>query len=211
MSARGRKTEDRRQRFCRGLAAPIQPPARSANKSLSSVFCPPSSERGFTLIEMVIVIVVVALLATTFANRVWFYQEQAEKAAMVEVAGVIQSALVMRYGQLMIHEAGSEIAALATDNPMAWLAKAPRNYVGEFYDPLPSAVTPGNWAFDLESRELIYVIKRADNFVPGADGQNWIRYRVKLMYEPASGSSARATKVLVGTLFEPVVPYRWFE
>jgi type II secretory pathway pseudopilin PulG len=173
--------------------------------------CLRPSERGSTLTELVVVATIVVFLATAIINRVWFYQEQAEKTAMVEVVGVIQNELLMKYGHLMIRGVRSEIAALATDNPMDWLAKVPRNYAGEFYDPLPAAVTPGNWVFDLKSHELIYVLDRADYFVPGADGQKWIRYRVRLMYEPVSGVSEQAPKNVVGVLFEPVKPYRWFD
>ena len=167
-----------------------------------------NSQGGFTLLELVVVIAIVVFLATTFLNRVWFYQEQAEKAAMVEVAGVIQNELLMKYGHLLIRNEIAGVAALATENPMGWLAKVPRNYAGEFYDPLPVALPSGNWAFDLKSHELIYVPERTDYFVPGTDGQKWIRYRVKLLYDPVSGGGGKA---LVGVLFEPVEPYRWFE
>ena len=168
-------------------------------------------ERGFTLIELAVVITIVAILATALLNRVWFYQEQAEKAAMEQVAGALQSALVMQYGRLLTRGTESEVTALAAENPMNWLAKQPRNYSGEFYDPTPRSVAPGNWVFDLRSRELIYVLNRTEHFVPGKDGQKWIRYRVNLRYDPVLGASGKAPKELAGTLFEPTVPYRWFD
>ena len=168
-------------------------------------------ERGFTLIELVVVIIIVSILATALLNRVWFYQEQAEKTAMVEVAAALQTALTMQHGRLLTRGMESEIAALAADNPMSWLAKPPRNYSGEFYDPTPRSVAPGNWVFDLKTRELIYVLDRAEHFVPGKDGQKWIRYRVRLMYDPALGAAGKNAKELAGTLFEPTEPYRWFD
>jgi len=169
------------------------------------------SPQGFTLIELVVVIVIIVTLMTVFLNRVWFYQEQAEKTAMVEVAGAIQSALVMQYGSLMVHGKEADVAALAAANPMNWLARKPLNYAGEFYEPTPLSVTPGNWMFDLKSHDLIYVLNRADYFIPGKDENKWIRYRVHLMYEPAPGAADNAVKMLVGTLFESAEPYRWFE
>jgi len=169
------------------------------------------ASKGFTLLELIVVVCIVALLATALLSRVWFYQEQAEKTAMVEVAGVIQSELLMRYGQMMIHGAEAQIPALATDNPMSWLAKAPRNYAGEFFASEPGALVPGSWVFDLKSHELIYTLDRTDFFVPASDGKKWIRYRVKLMYEPFPGVPAEAQKRLAGVLFEPVEPYKWLE
>lgn len=171
----------------------------------------PEYSKGFTLIELVVVVTIVAILYTVFLNRVLFYQERAEKTAMVEIAGALQSALVMQYGRLMVRGKESEVAVLATDNPMRWLQKVPTNYAGEYYDPQPGAVDPGNWMFDLKSRELIYVLNRADYFVPGKDGLKWIRYRVNLMYDPVPGIRGKGSQELVGTLFEPVEPYRWFE
>lgn len=174
----------------------------------------PKSSRGFTLIEMVVVVTIVAILYTVFLNRVWFYQERAEKAAMVEIEGALQSALVMQYGRLLVRGRESEITGLAQENPMKWLQKIPRNYAGEFYDPQPDSVEPGSWVFDLKTRELIFILNRADYFIPGKDGQKWIRFRVRLMYEPALpalGKRGKPYKELAGTLFEPVEPYRWFE
>ena len=168
MSSRGQMTEDRGQNFCRGSVAQSSGPCRSAaHNRLSSVLCPLSSERGFTLIELIVVISIVAILIGVFLNRVQFYQERAEKAAMEQVAGALQSALVMQYGRLLTRGREVEVSALAADNPTNWLAKIPRNYSGEFYDPTPRSVAPGNWVFDLKTRELIYVLDRADHFVPG--------------------------------------------
>ncbi|MBI4937723.1 MAG: type II secretion system protein [Nitrosomonadales bacterium] len=167
--------------------------------------------RGFTLFELIVAIIIVSILAGTLLNRVWFYQEQAEKTAMVEVAGAIQTALVLQYGRLMARGAEADATALAADNPMNWLAKQPGNYSGEFYDPSPRSVAPGNWVFDLKSRELIYVVDRSEHFTPGKSGQKWVRYRANLMREPAQGVSGKNSKEPGGALFEPIEPYWWFD
>ncbi|MFA7300569.1 MAG: hypothetical protein WC053_08545, partial [Sideroxydans sp.] len=140
------------------------------------------------------------------------YQEQAEKAAMQQVEGALQSALVLRYGALVTRSANTEqeLGILATDNPMTWLQKLPPNYKGEYYDPTPRSVAPGNWMFDLKSRDLIYVPNQTDNFTPGPDGNKWIRFRIRLGYEPALGRP-ESGKELVSTLFEPVTPYHWLD
>lgn len=172
----------------------------------------PESCKGFTLIELIIVISIVAILAGLFLSRITYYQEQAEKAAMEQVAGALQSALVIRYGTLMARGAatGMELSILATDNPVSWLQEKPRNYAGEFFDPTPNAVAPGRWMFDLKSRDLIYVVDHSDYFTPGADGKKWIRFHVKLEYESPLGSASGGNKELTSTLFEPTEPYRWF-
>jgi prepilin-type N-terminal cleavage/methylation domain-containing protein len=173
----------------------------------------PESCKGFTLLELIVVISVVAILAGSLLSRIPYYQEQAEKTVVEQMAGAMQSALIMRYGSLMAHGAGAEkgLNALANANPMDWLQQKPKNYAGEFFDPTPKTVSPGHWMFDLKSHELIYVLDRSDYFTPGKDGQKWIRFHVKLEYESPAGSEAEGKKALASTLFEPTEPYHWFD
>jgi general secretion pathway protein G len=167
--------------------------------------------RGFTLIELIIVITIIVVLMAFLLDRVFYYQEQAEKTAMEEVAGTIQSALTMQYSQILTRGKPSDVAALAKDNPMNWMQKKPRNYAGEYYDPSPLAVESGSWVFDLRSRDLIYVVKTANHFKPGRDGKKWIRFHIAASYEPSRLPSLQnAPPELTGLLFEPVEPYSWF-
>ena len=170
-----------------------------------------STSKGFTLLELVIVIAIIVTLMALFMNRVMYYKEQAEKTAMEQVVGAIQSALTMQYGQIMTRGKPSDVAALAQDNPMNFLQKKPRNYSGEFYDPTPQAVAPGNWMFDLKSRDLIYVVGDGNYFKPGRDGRKWIRFHVVLSYTTSRLPSLQSKPAdLTGLLFEPVEPYSWF-
>lgn len=177
--------------------------------------CTPLSahhEKGFSLLELIVVIVIIMVMMGLFLNRVSFYQEQAEKAAMEQVSGALQTALVLRFGALLAR-GGTErdMGVLETDNPVNWLQQKPRNYAGEFYDPTPGAVAPGNWMFDLKSRDLIYVVDRGDYFTPGKDGRKWIRFHVKLVYDSVSGDAASGRQEVAATLFEPTEPYHWFD
>ena len=198
---RGLRTEERgKPPF---LLLPLLRPQTSAPS--------PRSSRGFTLIELIVVIAIIVTLMGLFMNRVLFYQEQAEKTAMEQVAGAIQSALTLQYSQIMTRGKPSDVAALAKDNPMNWLQKNPRNYAGEYYDPTPLAVESGSWVFDLRSRDLIYVVRTASNFKPGKDGRKWIRFHVAVNYDPSRLPSLQnAPPELTGILFEPVEPYSWF-
>ena len=174
------------------------------------------SSKGFSLFELVVLICIVAVLASVFIGEFVgregpAYIERAEKTAMVEVARVIQTALILQYGDILTRGKASDVAWLKDDNPMNWLQQKPHNYAGELYDPTPLSVEPGNWVFDLKSHDLIYVLNLADNFIPGKDGKNWIRYHVSLKYEPPRLPSLRdAPLELTGMLFEPVEPYSWF-
>jgi len=170
------------------------------------------SVKGFTLLELIVVISVIAILAGSLLSRIPYYQEQAEKAVLEQTAGAMQTALTIRVGSLMVHGAASEkeLKALASDNPINWLQPKPKNYAGEFFNPTPQAVAPGSWMYDLKSHNLIYVLDRSDHFTPGKNGQKWIRFHVKLEYELPLGSVAGSKKEISSALFEPNEPYRWF-
>ena len=167
--------------------------------------------RGFTLIELIVVIAILSVLIASILNRVEYYQELAEKTAMEQNVGAIQSALTMEHGKLYVRGNAGDITSLATENPMKWLQKLPQNYAGEFYAPSPKSVPPGSWVFDLKSRELIYVLDRTDHFVPGKDSYKWIRFHIELQYEPVKRNGvAGPDKELVGTVFAPVGQVNWF-
>ena len=204
MSIRGQEAEGRGHSSVCRVGAYGRLRGKAATKPLSYA-C------GFSLFELVVVISIVAVLVGIFLNRALYYQEQAEKTAMVGVVGALQSALIMQYGQILARGKTSDIEWLAKDNPMNWLQQKPDNYAGEFHDPTPLAVKPGNWAFDLDSRDLIYVPSLVNNFRPGKDGKQWIRYHVAVQYEPSRlPSLQKAPSELTGMLFEPVEPYSWF-
>lgn len=172
-----------------------------------------ASSRGFSLLELIVVIAVISILIGAILSRIPFYQEQAEKTAMEQTAAAIQNYLVMRTGALMAHgdADGKGWDALTIDNPVGWLQQKPVNYTDEFFDPAPNAVTPGHWIFDLKSRDLIYIPDHNEYLNPGKDGRKWIRFHVKLEYESLAGSARGGKKQLAAALFEPTESYRWFD
>ncbi len=174
--------------------------------------CPsPRAPGGFTLFELLVVICIVAVLAGALLSRVWFYQEQAERAAMQQVVAAVQSALTLQFGSLMASGRQAEVRTLATENPMSWLVKRPANYAGEFFAPTPRTVAPGSWMFDLKSRDLIYLVDRSEYFNPGKDGVKWVRYHANLIYERSPGAGGKESQTIAGVVLEPVEPYLWFE
>lgn len=167
--------------------------------------------KGFSLIELIIVIAILSMLMSVFLDRVWYFQEMAEKAAMEENVGAIQSALTMLHAKGFVRGTPEDVNRLARENPVKWLQKPPRNYAGEFFNPTIHSVAPGSWIFDLKARELIYVLDRSDHFVPGKDGIKWIRFHINLQYEPLSQSGVQDEELeLVGSIFEPKEHVKWF-
>jgi len=168
-----------------------------------------STAKGFTLVELLVVICIVGILASLLFTRVLFYQEMAEKAAMQQVVGAMQSALVIQYGHRMTQAMGPEINKIIYENPLDWLSQKPENYSGELSAIKPEAIKPGNWAFDRKFHELIYVPDHAEYFMPATDGYKWIRFRTRFAYEATGGNKSKASRQLTGITLLPVEPYQW--
>lgn len=182
-------------------------------KGISSGFLPPHPSpagrrregAGFTLFELIIVIVIVSFLAAVLFDRVRSYQELAEKAAMEQTAGVIRSALNLQVAERVAKGSVGELTQLARENPMNWLADRPKNYLGEYYDPRPGDVPRGNWYFDLRNRHLVYLVQKGEYFAPGKDDRKWVRYRVSLVYNRAAQTGA----AIEGVVLETIEAYTW--
>src|SRR5437899_1843983 len=85
---------------------------------------------GFSLIEFVVVVVVVSIISAILLDRVKFYQEHAEKTTMEATAAAIQAGLHLRMAGYLASGRDRDIAKLADENPMNWLARRPDNYAG---------------------------------------------------------------------------------
>ena len=195
-----------------GVLSGVRKPRHSAPTTQSSALGTQHSVKGFTLLELIVVISVISILVGSLLKRIPDTQELAEKTVVEQTASAMQTSLTMRVGSLIVRGAASEkeLKALASDNPINWLQPKPKNYAGEFFNPTPQAVAPGSWMYDLKSHNLIYVLDRSDHFTPGKNGQKWIRFHVKLEYELPLGSVAGSKKEISSALFEPNEPYRWF-
>ncbi|MFZ5531373.1 MAG: type II secretion system protein [Pseudomonadota bacterium] len=158
---------------------------------------------GFTMFELLLVIAIVGILAAVFLNRVLWYQERAEKAAMEQVAAVVQSALNLQVAKLAVEGRLAEAGLLTSENPMNWLAQRPSNYRGEFFDPDDGKVAAGGWYYDLKSHELVYLVELAEHFQPQEQGGRRVRYRVKIVYN-------KDGRDIGGVVVEPVGSYGWF-
>ncbi|MEK6662866.1 MAG: prepilin-type N-terminal cleavage/methylation domain-containing protein [Pseudomonadota bacterium] len=169
--------------------------------------------QGFTLIELLVVIIIISTLGAVLLDRVLFYQEAAEKAAMEQLAGTLRSALHLQIADRFLKGKTADIAALGQDNPMNWLAEQPANYVGERFGPAPGEVEKGNWYYDLKHRQLVYVVARGSHFMPDQAGRKEVRYAVRLVYahkETQAGRENADKQEVNGVILAVTEPYRWF-
>jgi len=168
--------------------------------------------RGFTLIEFAMVVCIIAILATLLLNRLVFYNEQAEKVAMEQTLGTLRSALHLQVASYLLNGKSTQIAQLAEQNPMNWLAEKPNNYAGEFYTPKPGIVATGSWYYDVPSKSLIYLAHHHEYLHVSPDRSYRLQFRVKLLrnMQLAQDGGKSGENVIDGVVLEPVVNYQWF-
>ncbi|HEX7642679.1 MAG TPA: prepilin-type N-terminal cleavage/methylation domain-containing protein [Burkholderiaceae bacterium] len=172
----------------------------------------PRHTRGFTLIELAVVVVIVALLAGALLKRALYYQEQAERVSVEQTVGVLRSAMHMQMAYSLLHPTVSPMAKLAGANPMNWLAEVPGNYVGEYAAPKQGEIARGSWYFDTVDRTLVYLPSYDDQLqtAPGENGK--IRFRTRLSTNNSVGYGQPNTALdstFEGVVLEPVKPYKW--
>jgi general secretion pathway protein G len=161
--------------------------------------------RGFTVLELVLVFIVVGIAGIIAANRFLYYQELAEKATMDATLASFKMGLQIRSAELAISNNQSQAGGLERENPVRWLAEPPAHYAGEY----PAHPQAGHWYFDAKDAALVYVPNNTRYLQLSATANSELRFRVKLKYDvvqtPAGGARMPAGISIVAT-----PEYRWF-
>ncbi len=136
---------------------------------------------GFTLLELILVIVIISILGLFAIDRMFALRIAAEQAAVKQLVGNIKSALGLEVAKLALAGKMSAVAKLNNTNPLLLLSQTPENYISE-KDDGNHIITPGIWYFDKKQKTLVYNVIYTDNFKTTLKGVPRIRYRVKLVY-----------------------------
>ena len=167
--------------------------------------CALSRGRGFSVLELVISLTLVAVLVGFFLDRALYYRERAEKAAMEQVAQDLRSSVNLRVAELALDNRFRELAELAVQNPMDLLASRPSNYLGVLPVGGVQEVVTGSWYFDKSSKEVVYFIDLGQNFTSDDRGRKSVAWHVVMV--PGEGGKEALPQ---WARFELVRPYKWF-
>ncbi len=148
--------------------------------------------RGFTLIELVLVILILGILASIAIPAYVNLSKNAEQASMEHTTGIIASALKIRSSKLLL-----DGLPVTSHNPFDDLATKPNNYAGAFGDVDLSNCPPGNWAYQIGNGTngnwaiVIYRPKSAMTTAFSWGGAQWVIYEIKTLNN-ASGTAVQA-------------------
>jgi len=167
--------------------------------------------RGFSLFELVIVVVLISLLLTVAIDRLLLFKAQAERTAMEQVLGNLRSGITIRLAEMAVRGKLGDADKLAGSNPMGLLAVRPENYLGEFFGPDPASLDPGNWYYDSRDGALCYLVESADYFDTVLPPPARARFRIRPVFDDTDGDGRYDPKVdaLRGMQLAPLEPYGW--
>ncbi|HKQ30056.1 MAG TPA: prepilin-type N-terminal cleavage/methylation domain-containing protein [Burkholderiales bacterium] len=168
-------------------------------------------DRGFSLLEFVVVIVIVSVLLVIAISRLLVLQVDAERVAMETVTGTLRSAIGIKVAESLVKHQIRDLGLLEGSNPMDRLAEFPRNYLGEFDNTDPRALENGNWYFDRSSRVLVYVVRNDSFFEGGLPDPPRARFAVQLVYTDrnANGRFDATIDSVEGLRLAALEPYQW--
>lgn len=161
--------------------------------------------RGFTFFELIVVIIVVSVAGTVFLDRLRFYQEVAEKAAMESTLRLIKTGLQIRLAELIVTNRQGDARELETEDPTRWLQPRPANYAGPYRMP----PQPGNWYFDAGEKQLVYVVNTGNRLeIDAGHDARELRFQAQLLKDRLRIGGATVDSV-TGVTLTPVTRFRW--
>ena len=159
--------------------------------------CKENSDSGFTLIELVIVIVVLGILAAIAIPRLFSVSKEAEIATVDNMVANLESALAIYVSKQYMD--GQPVAA---HNPFDDLTNVPSNYVG-VNDPVNPTNTPdGKWSFRTTGGWIMYNPKAAITGGWTSGGERFIIYQIQAVVDGTDTVGLRLTTT-------PAYDYSW--
>ena len=159
-------------------------------------------QRGASLLEFALVVVIVGILTTVLLQRIWHYQGEANEAAMRMTVANVRTALEIKVVHRKLPSGTIDLTMLAEQNPFDWLKDKPVNYVGEYFSPSDADIGEGNWAFDRSDKSVIYLLNISSGFLDAPTKR--LKFKVKLLRLPHSPAKPSGAPGPLGVAFEQV-------
>lgn len=178
-----------------------------------AIVSPGSTERGFSLLELVVVICIIAVLAGLAAERTQSMRATAERVAVETLIANVKSALNLKATQLLSKGNTAGVIALTQESPIELLTEPPETYRGAFFGVDPALFKPGDWYFDRRQRALIYLPRFEDQVESPQQPPQRVSYVLSLVYEDTNGNRSfdAGIDAPTGIRITPSREFRWIE
>jgi type II secretory pathway pseudopilin PulG len=154
------------------------------------------------MLEFAVAASLLGLLVAALVTRMLFYQAEAERVAVEQLVGTLRGALQVQSARVLAGEGVPGLERLAEDNPMNWLARKPKNYLGEYYAPQLNQLPKGNWFFDRRDKTVVYLPSASNTF--SSETSKFLKLKVKLLRLPSSTQIKGQSKINYGIVLDQV-------
>ncbi|MES2351048.1 MAG: type II secretion system protein [Pseudomonadota bacterium] len=161
-----------------------------------------AKQRGASLLEFGVAVAVIGILMTILLQRIWYYQDEAERTSVQLTVANVRAALEIKVTQGKLPGRSVDLTILAEQNPLNLLVAKPVNYAGEYFSPRNGEVSEGNWYFDRSNKTLVYLLNIRNSF--GGAQSKRLKFKVKLLRLPYSPAKPSGTPESLGVAFEQV-------
>ena len=162
---------------------------------------------GFSLFEMVVVVLLIGVLVTLAIDRLIQLQVETEKISVRHVIGALDSAVYVQTAEIVLKQGLEAMRQMENTNPMNYLGERPFNYRGVKTGVAATNVPVENWYFDPVSAELVYKVRNAEYFVSEIQGDARIRLKLSLVYRDDIDSDSAGT--VQGVRLKKLHDYSW--
>lgn len=139
-------------------------------------------QRGFSLLELVVVIVAVGIVSGFALDRLLPLIGRAERIAFLQTQSQLQSALLLEAAERITRGKSNTLASLTATNPMLLLLKPPANYLGTYPSPAAPQVDTASWYYDETNDHLVYQVGRYTTFESYEGPEDRIELEVRFAY-----------------------------
>lgn len=189
-----------------------------------------ANAKGFSIFELTVFIIVVAIIYASAARRFSEFPGEAERANFLAVLSQLQTSINLELMLAMSRGQHAIFQDLESANPMDLLLDTPSNYLGAFSFVDESRLNRRSWYFDEVRNELVYLVNDEEGVFLRVDGQqvptDVIRFTVRASYRSQASTSSLSVGASLGVagdsrlsvqsrgspsgmLLEPVLPYDW--
>lgn len=159
-------------------------------------------QRGASLLEFALVVVIVGILTTVLLQRISHYRREADEAAMWMTVANLRTALEIKVVHGKLPDGTIDLTILAEQNPFDWLKDKPVNYAGEYFSPSDSDIGAGNWVFDRSDKSVVYLLNISSHLLDASTKR--LKFKVKLLRLPHRPAKPSGAPEPLGVAFEQV-------
>jgi prepilin-type N-terminal cleavage/methylation domain-containing protein len=166
-------------------------------------------QRGFSLLELVVVIILVVMLFLVAADRLLPLRGQAEATHVAVMIGTLRSSLGLVTAERIVNHGLPAVRELADSNPMDLLQQPYERYAGEFDSPATADVRPGAWYFDRSTSALSYRVRFPQYLEDSAQAPVELRWRVTVQVEQRDNPTGNTEQHITGVSLTRLDSHRW--